>query len=73
MANEGFKRKLTAILSADVEGIALAYSLETFILNNVEPGSTIATESWKSYNFIEGIQCAHEKSYRGSSKAGESL
>jgi hypothetical protein len=30
-----------------------AYSLETFILDNVEAGSTIATDSWKSYNFIE--------------------
>ena len=38
-----------------------AYSLETFILDNVESGSTIATDSWKSYNFIEDVQCAHEK------------
>jgi len=39
-----------------------AYSLETFILDNFEPGSVIATDSWKNYNFIEGAQCAHEKS-----------
>ena len=38
-----------------------AYSLETFILNNVEPGSTIATDSWKSYNFIDNVLCAHER------------
>ena len=38
-----------------------AYSLETFILDNVEPGSTIATDSWKSYNFIDNALCAHER------------
>ena len=30
-----------------------AYSLETFILDNIEPGSTIATDSLRSYNFID--------------------
>jgi hypothetical protein len=50
-----------------------AYSLETFILDNVEPGSTIATDSWKSYNFIEDAQCAHEKSNQSSSKDNENL
>ena len=51
----------------------LAYSLETFILNNVEQGSTVATDSWKSYNFIEDAQCDHEKSKQSSSKNNESL
>ncbi|MFC1877789.1 transposase [Thermodesulfobacteriota bacterium] len=50
-----------------------AYSLKTFILDNVEPGSVIATDSWKSYNFIEGDQCAHEKSNQSRSKDNESL
>ena len=50
-----------------------AYSLETFILENVEPGSTIATDSWKSYNFVENARCAHEKSSQSSSKDNESL
>ena len=50
-----------------------AYSLETFILDNVEPGSTIATDSWKSYNFIEDAKCTHEKSHQGSFKDNESL
>ena len=50
-----------------------AYSLETFILNNVGPGSTVATDSWKSYNFIKDAQCAHEKSNLSSSKNNESL
>ena len=50
-----------------------AYSLETFILDNVEHGSTIATDSWKSYNFIEDAKCAHEKSHQGSFKDNESL
>ena len=50
-----------------------AYSLETFVLDNVEPGSTIATDSWESYNFIEDAQCAHEKSRQSSPKDNESL
>ena len=50
-----------------------AYSLETFILDNVEPGSTIATDSWTSYNFIEEAKCAHEKSNQSRSKSYESL
>jgi len=51
-----------------------AYSLETFILDNVESGSTIATDSWKSYNFIEDAQCVHEKiNLSTSSTANESL
>jgi hypothetical protein len=50
-----------------------AYSLETFILDNVEPGSIIATDSWKSYNFIEDVDCAHEKSNQSSSQVRENL
>ena len=50
-----------------------AYSLETFILDNVEAGSTIATDSWKSYNFIEDAKCAHEKSNQSSCKDNENL
>jgi len=50
-----------------------AYSLETFILDNVEPGSKIATDSWKSYNFIENVQCTHEQSIQSRSKGNESL
>ena len=50
-----------------------AYSLETFILDNVEPGSTIATDSWASYNFIEDAQWDHDKSNQSRSKSYESL
>ena len=38
-----------------------AYSLETFILDNIAPGSMIATDSWKSYNLIENHKYVHEK------------
>ena len=48
-----------------------SYSLETFILNNVEPGSKIATDSWSGYNFIEDT--CHERSIQSSSKDNESL
>jgi ISXO2-like transposase domain len=50
-----------------------AYSLETFILHNVEPGSTIATDSWKSYNFIDDALCAHEKMNQSKTKDKEQL
>ena len=33
-----------------------AYSLETFILENIEPGATIATDSWRAYNVIDKEQ-----------------
>ena len=48
-----------------------SYSLETFILNNVEPESKIATDSWSGYNFIEDTY--HERSIQSSSKDNESL
>jgi hypothetical protein len=50
-----------------------AYSLKTFILDNIEPGSIIATDSWRSYNFIDDNQCVHEKMKQSSSKENESL
>ena len=45
-----------------------AYSLETFILHNVEAGSTIATDSWKSYNFIDNVLCAHERTNQSKTR-----
>jgi hypothetical protein len=50
-----------------------AYSLETFILDNIEPGSLIATDSWRSYIFIDNNQCFHEKTKQSTSKETESL
>jgi transposase-like protein len=50
-----------------------AYSLETFILHNIEPGSIIVTDSWRSYNFIDNDQYVHEKTNQSSSKNNESL
>jgi len=50
-----------------------AYSLETFILHNVEPGSTIATDSWKSYNFIDNVLCVHERTNQSSTRDKERL
>ena len=49
------------------------YSLETFILHHVEPGSIIATDSWRSYDFIDNYQCVHEKSKQSNSEENESL
>ncbi len=50
-----------------------AYSLETFILHNIEPGSIIATDSWRSYNFIDNDQWVHKKTKQSSTKKSESL
>ena len=50
-----------------------AYSLETFILHNIEPGSTIATDSWPSYHFIDKEQYAHEITNQSKSKVKENL
>ena len=50
-----------------------AYSLETFILDNIAPGTMIATDSWRSYNFIGNNQCVHEKTKQSSSKESQSL
>jgi len=50
-----------------------AYSLETFILHNIEPGSIIATDSWRSYNFIDNDQYVHEKTKQNSTKESENL
>ncbi|MCJ7542237.1 MAG: transposase, partial [Desulfobacterales bacterium] len=45
----------------------------TFILHNIEPGSTIATDSLQSYNFIYNVQYVHKKTNQGSTKKYESL
>jgi hypothetical protein len=50
-----------------------AYSIETFILDNIEVGSIIATDSWKSYIFIDNDRYIHEKTKQSSSKNNESL
>ena len=50
-----------------------AYSLETFILDNIEPGSIIATDSWRSYNFIDTDQFVHEKSNQSRTNENENL
>ncbi len=44
-----------------------AYSLETFILHHVAPGSTIATDALQSYNFIAASGYIHEKTNQSQS------
>jgi len=36
-------------------------SLKTFIETNIEPGSTIATDSWASYHFVDKEHYKHEQ------------
>ena len=50
-----------------------AYSLETFTLQNIEPGSTIATDSLHSYSFLDKGPYAHEKTNQSSTKDHENL
>ena len=50
-----------------------AYSLETFILDNVEASSTIATDSLQSYNFIDNKQYVHKKTNQSRTNNDESL
>ncbi len=45
-----------------------AYSLETFILHYVAPGSTIATDALQSYNFIVARDYIHEKTNQSQSR-----
>ena len=50
-----------------------AYSLKEFILENVEVGSRIATDSLRSYHFIEQNPWDHEKTNQSTAKDNESL
>lgn len=50
-----------------------AYSLETFIIHNIEPGSLIATDSWRSYDTILNEQYTHDKTNQGDIRAKKSL
>ena len=49
------------------------FSLETFILDNIEPGSTIATDKWRSYNIIDKEQFRHEMTNQSKSKNYDKL
>ena len=49
------------------------YSLETFILDNIEPGSTIVTDDWQSYNIIDKEQYHHEITNQSKSKDYDKL
>lgn len=50
-----------------------AYSLQTFILDNVQAGSTIVTDGWEGYNFIENAHCTHEITNQSRSNDYENL
>ena len=50
-----------------------AYSLETFILDNIEPGATIATDSWQAYNIIDKEQYRREITNQSKSTGYENL
>jgi hypothetical protein len=50
-----------------------AYSLETFILDNIEPGSTIATDDWQSYNVIDNDQYQREITNQSRNKDYDKL
>jgi hypothetical protein len=37
-----------------------AFTLETFIIDTVEPGSVVATDGLRSYEFLDGKPYIHE-------------
>ena len=50
-----------------------AYSLETFIMHNIEAGSMIVTDSWRSYQFIEKKRYRHEITNQSKIKNKQNL
>jgi hypothetical protein len=50
-----------------------AFSLETFIIHNIEPGATIVTDSWRSYQFIDKEQYRHQISNQSKTGNRENL
>lgn len=50
-----------------------AYSLETFLLHHVVPGSRIATDGWQSYDTAASTLYTHEKTNLRRSKNYEHL
>jgi hypothetical protein len=50
-----------------------AYSLETFILDNIEPGSTVATDTWQSSRPIVKKQFEREATNQSKTKNNEDL
>ena len=49
------------------------YSMETFIWDNIEPGSTIATDDWQSYNIIDNEQFQREITNQSKSQDYDKL
>ena len=50
-----------------------AYSLETFILDNIEPGATIVTDAWQAYNVIDKEQYGRNTTNQSQSGNREPL
>jgi hypothetical protein len=50
-----------------------AFSLETFVLEHIEPGSTVVTDAWKGYQFINKKHFRHETNNLSKSANRESL
>lgn len=44
------------------------YSLETFIINNIEAGSTVATDEWRGYNILDKDQYKRETTNQSKTK-----
>ena len=47
-----------------------AFSLETFIIDNIEVGATIVIDSWRSYQFIDKEQYRHSRRITGGRSKG---
>ena len=61
--------RIRLLIALDCTG----YSLETFILDNIEPGATIATGDWRSYNIIDNEQYRREITNQSKSRDYDKL
>ena len=50
-----------------------SYSLETFILDNIEPGTIVATDGWQAYSFLDDSQFGHEITRQTLSRSNQTL
>jgi len=48
-------------------------SLKSFVVNNIEAGSTVITDGWVSYSFLTSSRCQHIKHTKGETEPGEKL
>ena len=67
------KKKIIGCIRLQVILDYSAFSLETFINENIQPGSIVATDSWASYSSIINEQCHMQTNQSKTNKKQDSL